>query len=87
MTYPLHHGADCGTSKPGNNEPWPPLKMLKNGLKNGSCGRLNTSPSLALGLESPIVPETRSKSINHTQNRWFLKRLEFFELCLYPIKT
>lgn len=61
-TYPRHHGIDCGTSKPGK----PKLKTLKNGLKNGSIGRLNETPESLfpmLGFESPIVPDTTSKSV------------------------
>lgn len=65
-TYPLHHGSDCGTPNPGKIPPWPKLKTLKNGLKNGSIGRLNETPdeslSTLLGFESPIVPDTTSRS-------------------------
>ena len=63
-TYPRHHGIDCGASNPGKP---PKLKTLKNGLKNGSIGRWNETPELPslamLGFESPIVPETTSKSV------------------------
>lgn len=88
-TYPLHHGTDWATSKPGNNEPWLMLKMLKNGLKNGSFGRLKISLSLELGLESPIVPETTSKPINNTKQiiKWkkIVKCFSSFRAIIYFI--